>query len=183
MEKDQWEEVPMQVKTLADDADRKAAGLIKHWDLKAETSKCSKLIHLHGGADWVWDQLGSGMLVMTLCDQLGVSTSAFHRWVERGGPERTALYTRAREAAAHTLAEQTISIADNADPGNIQKAKLQSDNRWRMAAKLNSESYGEKQSPLLNINLGDITLDALRKRVIDKPVYGLDDVRENPSED
>ena len=30
MKDDQWEEVPMQVKTLGDDADRKAAGLIKH---------------------------------------------------------------------------------------------------------------------------------------------------------
>ena len=183
MEKDQWEEVPMQVKTLADDADRKAAGLIKHWDLKAETSKCSKLIHLHGGADWVWDQLGSGMLVMTLCDQLGVSTSAFHRWVERGGPERTALYTRAREAAAHTLAEQTISIADQADRDTVQVAKLRSDNRWRMAAKLNPDVYGDKQAPLVNIDLAGITLDALRKRVVDKPVHGVDVVGENPDED
>jgi len=180
---DKWDEVNYEVKTLGDDADRKAAGLIKHWDEKAETSRCSKLIHAHGGADWVWDQLGSGVLVMALCDQLGVSTSAFHRWVARGGAERTALYTRAREAGAHTLAEQTISIADEADRDTVQVAKLRSDNRWRMAAKLHPEVYGEKQQALVNIDLGGITLDALRKRVVDNPVHGLDEVRVNPDED
>ena len=181
--KDQWDEETMEIRTLGDDADRKAAGLIKHWDMKAETSKCSKLIHAHGGADWVWDQLGSGMLVMTLCDQLGVSTSAFHRWVERGGAERTALYTRAREAGAHSLAEQTISIADQADRDTVQVAKLRSDNRWRMAAKLNPDVYGDKQAPLVNIDLAGITLDALRQRVVAPPVHRVDDVGENPIAD
>ena len=176
--KDKWDEVTHEIRTLGDDADRKAAGLIKHWDMKAETSKCSKLIHAHGGPDWVWDQIGSGMLVMTLCEQLGVSTSAFHRWVERGGEERTALYTRAREAGAHSLAEQTISIADMADRDTVQVAKLRSDNRWRMAAKLNPDVYGDKQQSMINIDLGSITLDALRKRDVDKPVHRLDDVED-----
>ena len=58
-------------------------------------------------------------------------------------------------------------------------AKLRSDNRWRMAAKLNPDTYGDKAAEI-NINLGDIALDALRKRVIVdvsdvKPVHGLDD--------
>jgi hypothetical protein len=175
---DKWDEVDYEVKTLGEDADRKTAGLIKHWDAKAETSRCSKLIHAHGGADWVWDQLGSGVLVMALCNQLGVSTSAFHRWVARGGEERTALYTRAREASAHYLAEQTISIADEADRETVQVAKLRSDNRWRMAAKLNPDVYGDKQQPMINIDLGNITLDALRKRDVDKPVHRLDDVED-----
>ena len=175
---DKWDEVGYEVKTLGEDADRKTAGLIKHWDEKAETSRCSKLIHAHGGADWVWDQLGSGVLVMALCNQLGVSTSAFHRWVARGGESRTALYTRAREAGAHSLAEQTISIADEADRETVQVAKLRSDNRWRMAAKLNPDVYGDKQQPMINIDLGSITLDALRKRDIDKPVHRLDDIDE-----
>ncbi len=182
--KDEWDEVTPELPvsapaTLGEDADRKAAGLMRHWDEKAETSRCSKLIHQHGGEAWVWDQLGSGVLVMSICDGLGVSTSAFHRWVSRGGETRTALYTRARESGAHTLAEQTISIADQADRDTVQVAKLRSDNRWRMAAKLNPDAYGDKAAEI-NINLGDIALDALRKRVIVdvsdvKPVHGLDD--------
>jgi len=89
------------------------------------------------------------------------------------------LYTRARESGAHTLAEQTISIADQADRDTVQVAKLRSDNRWRMAAKLNPDAYGDKAAEI-NINLGDIALDALRKRVIVdvsdvKPVHRLDD--------
>jgi hypothetical protein len=57
----------------------------------------------------------------------------------------------------------------------VQLAKLRSDNRWRMASKLNPEVYGDKQQPLINIDLGTMALDALRKRVIDvTPVYGID---------
>jgi hypothetical protein len=56
----------------------------------------------------------------------------------------------------------------------VQLAKLRSDNRWRLAAKLNPETYGDKQQPLINIDLGSMALDALRKRVIDvTPVNGL----------
>jgi len=48
-----------------------------------------------------------------------------------------------------------------------------------MAAKLNPDAYGDKAAEI-NINLGDIALDALRKRVIVdvsdvKPVHRLDD--------
>ena len=185
--KDEWDEVTPDlpvVATLGDDADRKAAGLIKHWDIKAEISRCSKAIHAAGGPDWVWDKLGSGSLVMTVCQELGVSTSAMQRWIARGGAERIASYTRAREAGAHTLAEQTIAIADEADRETVQVAKLRSDNRWRMAAKLNPDVYGDKAADI-NINLGDIALDALRKRVVIdvsdvKPVHGDDDIEDNP---
>ena len=177
-----WDEVEVpqvKLKTLADHADEQALALKGQYDLKAETSKCSKAIHAMGGAEWVWDQLGSGVLVTAICDMLGVSTHSLHRWVERGGEARAALYARAREAGAHTLAEQTISIADMATKEDVQVAKLRSDNRWRMASKLNADAYGDKQAQI-NVNIGDLALDALRKRsVIDvedvKPVHRLDD--------
>ena len=91
-----------------------------------------------------------------------------------GGEARRSAYTHARTRAAQSLAEETIDIADAASVQEVQLAKLRSDNRWRLAAKLNPETYGDKQQPLINIDLGSMALDALRKRVIDvTPVNGL----------
>ena len=64
--KDGWDEITPELPvsapaTLGEDADRKAAGLIKHWDEKAETSRCSKLIHQHG------ERLGCGTSSAQVC--------------------------------------------------------------------------------------------------------------------
>jgi hypothetical protein len=45
-------------------------------------------------------------------------------------------------------------------------AKLRVDTRRWLASKMNEE-YGDKQQPLVNIDLGSMALDALRKRSLD----------------
>lgn len=81
------------------------------------------------------------------------------------------------------MAEETIAIADAATPADVQVAKLRIDARWRMASKTDAAQFGDRQVPLVNIDLGSLALDALRLRSVDKPVHGLDDMRENPDED
>ena len=54
-------------------------------------------------------------------------------------------------------------------------AKLRIDTRWRMAAKTDAEQFGDRQTPLVNIDLGSLALDALRLREVVKPVHGLVD--------
>ena len=172
--------VPM---TMAEVADRSAANIAKAQDLKEETSKCSKAIHAFGGEQAVWDALGGGMTVLGLAETLKVSTAALDRWVQRGGEARRDAYARARVRGGQSLAEQAIQIADEieveSENGRINKAKLRIDQRWRMASKVDPDSFGDRQAQI-NINLGDIALSALRKReVIDvedvRPVNGLDD--------
>jgi hypothetical protein len=76
-----------------------------------------------------------------------------------------AAYARARTRAAQSLAEQTIDIADAATIQEVQLAKLRCDRRAWLASKL-SEEFSDKQAPLVNIDLGSMALDALRKRSI-----------------
>ena len=83
--------------------------------------------------------------------------------MERGGEARQAAYARARVRAGQSLAEQTIDIADEASPQEAQVAKLRVDTRRWLASKL-SEEFSDKQQPLVNIDLGSLALDALRKR-------------------
>jgi len=76
-----------------------------------------------------------------------------------------AAYARARVRAGQSLAEQTIDIADAATPQEAQVAKLRVDTRRWLASKL-SEEFSDKQQPLVNIDLGSLALDALRKRTV-----------------
>ena len=176
---DKWDEVEAlpalmpERKTLAEVADHRASIQQAHALSLRENGRVAKMekgfvnkaIHSFGGEGAVMDALGSGMTIEALSRSLGFSPSSFYDWVERGGEARADLVSRARARGAHSLAEETISIADAADRDTVQVAKLRSDNRWRLAAKLNPEAYGERQAEI-NINLGDVTLAALRKREI-----------------
>lgn len=170
-------------KTVSEVADMHASNIAAHQAQKAEVSKCAKAIHSLGGEQAIWDALEAGATVLELCARLGVSTSALDRWVQRGGDARREAYARSRTRGAQSMAEETIAIADAATPADVQVAKLRIDARWRMASKTDAAQFGDRQVPLVNIDLGSLALDALRLRSVDKPVHGLDDTRENPDED
>lgn len=146
---------------------------------KAEKRDINKKIHNAGGEEAVLDQIASGGTVRSLCRVLGVSTSAFYDWVDRGGQTRQDAFARARARGAYSTVDEALEIADSADREDIQVAKLRVETRRWLAGKANPEAFGDKAQEI-NINLGDITLSALRKReIIDvedvKPVNGADE--------
>ena len=132
---------------------------------KAETSVVNKKIHAFGGEVAIVDRLSQGETVLGLARTLGISHTAFYDWVDRGGEARTAALARARARGGQSLAEETLEIADSATPQEAQVAKLRVDTRRWLASKMNEE-YGDKQQALVNIDLGSMALDALRKRSI-----------------
>jgi hypothetical protein len=133
---------------------------------KAETSQVNKKIHAFGGEVAIVDRLSQGETVLGVARALGISHTAFYDWVDRGGEARAAALARARARGGQSLAEETLEIADSASPQEAQVAKLRVDTRRWLASKMNEE-YGDKQQPLVNIDLGSMALDALRKRSID----------------
>jgi transposase-like protein len=151
--------------TLAEIADQGAANIAAAQRKKAEVSAANKAIHAFGGEDAVMEFIASGGTVTALCKVLGIAVTTFDRWIDRGGEERGSAYARARVRAGQSLAEQTIDIADAATIQEVQLAKLRCDRRAWLASKLN-EDYSDKQQPLVNIDLGSMALDALRKRSI-----------------
>ena len=156
--------------SLAEMADQGAVNILAAQAKKAEISLANKAIHKFGGEDDILEFIASGGTISALCKVLGVGNTTFDRWVERGGETRKAAYARARTRAAQSLAEQTIDIADAATIQEVQLAKLRCDRRAWLASKL-SEEFSDKQAPLVNIDLGSMALDALRKR----SVVSLDD--------
>jgi len=53
-------------------------------------------------------------------------------------------YVRAKEDQADYLADDIMDIADDADPENVQVAKLRVDTRKWIASKLKPKKYGDK---------------------------------------
>jgi hypothetical protein len=133
---------------------------------RKEASDVNKKIHQFGGELAIVDKISQGETVLGLARTLGISHTAFYDWVDRGGEARAAALARARTRGGQSLAEQTLEIADSASPQEAQVAKLRVDTRRWLASKMNEE-YGDKQQPLVNIDLGSMALDALRKRSLD----------------
>jgi hypothetical protein len=133
---------------------------------RKEASDVNKKIHQFGGELAIVDKISQGETVLGLARTLGISHTAFYDWVDRGGEARAAALARARTRGGQSLAEQTLEIADSATPQEAQVAKLRVDTRRWLASKMNEE-YGDKQQPLVNIDLGSMALDALRKRSLD----------------
>jgi hypothetical protein len=133
---------------------------------RKEATEVNKKIHAFGGEAAIVDKLSEGETVLGLARTLEISHTAFYDWVDRGGEARTAALARARTRGGQSLAEQTIDIADAATPQEAQVAKLRVDTRRWLASKMNEE-YSDKQQPLVNIDLGSMALDALRKRSVD----------------
>jgi hypothetical protein len=133
---------------------------------RKEATEVNKKIHQFGGELAIVDKISQGETVLGLARTLGISHTAFYDWVDRGGEARAAALARARTRGGQSLAEQTLEIADSATPQEAQVAKLRVDTRRWLASKMN-EDYGDKQQPLVNIDLGSMALDALRKRSVD----------------
>jgi transposase-like protein len=132
---------------------------------RKEATEVNKKIHQFGGELAIVDKISQGETVLGLARALGISHTAFYDWVDRGGETRAAALARARTRGGQSLAEQTLEIADSASPQEAQVAKLRVDTRRWLASKMN-EDYGDKQQPLVNIDLGSMALDALRKRSV-----------------
>ena len=133
---------------------------------RKEATEVNKKIHAFGGEVAILDKLSSGETVLGLARTLGISHTAFYDWVDRGGEARAAALARARTRGGQSLAEETLEIADSATPQEAQVAKLRVDTRRWLASKMAPDEYGDKQQPLVNIDLGSMALDALRKRSI-----------------
>ena len=132
---------------------------------RQEMSGINKKIHAFGGEAMVFDHISQGKTIDSVIKGLDISTSGFYKWVEKDA-KRGELLARARTRGGRSLAEQTLEIADNASPQEAQVAKLRVDTRRWLASKQAPDEYGDKQAPLVNIDLGSMALDALRKRSI-----------------
>lgn len=110
----------------------------------------------------VEDLLEQGMSITDVCNELKVSKGALYSWMQDG--EGAAALGRARARAADRLAVETLTIADSVEetPGAIQRARLRTDVRRWLASKWDPKNYGDTKSPVVQVNIADLHLAAVR---------------------
>ena len=130
-------------------------------------------------ADWV----ESGKTITQLKDSInesleveeeqGCTRAMLSRYVNR---ELEGLDTlaEARAEGSHGMAESAITIIDEPAEDKVQAAqrKTQAEMRLKLAGFWNRKEYGEQRGPDVNVNLnlGELHLDALRHREVPRVV-------------
>jgi hypothetical protein len=120
------------------------------------------------GEEEILDQIGAGKSVTAIALSIGVKPAHLNRWLL--APERSAAYARAREERASALAEEALTIADEAkdDP------RLRVDTRKWFAARLDPRSWAENRAPMVAINIDSQAWVAIKQAealTIDAPQH------------
>ena len=142
---------------------------------KTITARAHATIRKAGGEPSIFDQVASGRSLKDIAAELGISRPILSAWCNAA--IRRESYRQARQAAADALVEEGLAIADGVrDPSEVPGAKLRSDFRRWMAARMNADSWGEPRGASIEINLGALHLEALRNL---SPVIEADADRED----
>lgn len=120
----------------------------------------------NGGADWLFDQIASGVTVAEIARQYGCTRSYVSRALHTV-PEYKAALEGAREEAADALVEQGLEMVDALDgdssANEISATREKVNFRKFMAGSMNQNKYGTRPQNNVTISIGDMHLDALRK--------------------
>lgn len=120
----------------------------------------------NGGADWLFDQIASGVTVADLARQYGCTRSYVSRSLN-SIPEYAAALAKARAEAADALVEQGLEMVDGLSGASspTEIAATREKVQWRkfMAGSMNQDRYGTRPQSNVTLSIGDLHLDALRK--------------------
>ncbi len=133
---------------------------------KALRKKILQEVADNGGADWLFDQIASGVTVAELARQYGCSRSYISRSLN-SVPEYKAALEGAREEAADALVEQGLEMVDSltgdSTTNEIAATREKVNFRKFMAGSMNQGKYGTRPQTSVTLSIGDMHLDALRK--------------------
>lgn len=133
-----------------------------------------------GGFDRLEERIASGETVADLAREIlrpdGVPISRnFLSLLLHHDPVRSARLKALRPEQAAAMVDHALHLVDHAplDREGINKAKVQSDLRLKVAGFLDRQQWGEKQAVNVQVNVAELHLDALRHRQISSTTTGL----------
>jgi hypothetical protein len=139
---------------------------VKHYDewgidMAGQPKKKADLAVLKAlGPDKVEAMLEQGKSLEDVWRDLKVSRKALYEWLD--APEQAGLYARARARAADFLATQALNISDDTE-GDVARDRLRVDTRKWLASKWNAAQYGDSKGVQVNVNLGQLHLEAVKR--------------------
>lgn len=132
-----------------------------------------RVLKERGGDDYIVETIASGTSVADIArsilrpDTKQPISRAFLSRVIHSTPELSQRVFQAHKESAGALVDQALDIVDNAplDRDGIQKARVQSETRLRVAGLKDRENWGERKADVLvQLNVGEMHLNALRHR-------------------
>ena len=92
-----------------------------------------------------------------------MSTGVFYEWLKET-PERAGKWQMVQEIQGSNWAEQGLEIVDEAEPENVQVARLRAEYRRWMAERFNRKQFGKPEiAATVGITIGDEFLESLKK--------------------
>lgn len=120
----------------------------------------------NGGADYLFDQIASGVTVAKIAEGYGCTRSYVSRAIN-SVPEYKDAMERARVEAADALVDQGLEMVDALDGGStaneISATREKVNYRKFMAGSFNQARYGTRPQTNVTLSIGDMHLSALKK--------------------
>ena len=128
-----------------------------------------------GGDDFIFDQVKNGVSIAKIAAGIElpghgvISRGMIYDWKKRGGEDRAAAWREAMQVSGHSHAEDAGDVLEELvgtmpSAPEVNLARSRSSYKTWLAGRRNDE-YAEKQAHLqVNLNVGELHLDALRKR-------------------
>ena len=133
---------------------------------KALQKKILNDVSENGGADWLYEQIASGVTLNDIAKQYECSRGYVSRSLN-SVPEYKSAMEAAREEAADALVEEGKEMLDNLSAtstnNEIAATREKANFRKFMAGSMNQSRYGTRPQSNVTISIGDMHLDALRK--------------------
>ncbi len=114
-----------------------------------------------GGVEALLARIAAGETISKIAKDFGVSRPMMSIFLSKNAGRDAVV--AAQKSAAGALVDQALEIADSATHDDDRAARLKIDVRKWLAGRLDPETFGEKTGPLVEVNLGALHLEALKK--------------------
>lgn len=119
-------------------------------------------IDASGGMEWFMERIADGRTMQSIADELECSRGMLYLWL-KCDPKRHEEFREARQLSAYAHAENALIMADEADnPLHSPLVRERCQHRRWMAEKANPVDFGKQNGPQVQINIGELHLDALK---------------------
>lgn len=102
-------------------------------------------------------QVAGGGSLQEVCREYVLDYGVVWAWLMEQ-PKRMDAYEEAKRGAANLYVEESVGIADGADPEFVPLAKLKVDTRLKVSALLDRKRFGNDKGSGLTLNLGNNSL-------------------------
>lgn len=146
---------------------RKPKRVIANVKPKTVTDALLMRIEDTGGIEKLLIRIAEGTTLTALGQLYAVSPAVISGLLRK--PEYRGKYEQAKKIAAEMWIEKGLLSVETAAPDTVGVAKLQWGAATYMASKLDPDTYADKAGVQVNVNLGQLHLDALRTINAEKP--------------